>query len=400
VDKSIDNVESFEKLGLCRQLLDNVTAQGYTSPTPIQAESIPAILEGKDILGGSHTGTGKTAAFVLPLLQRLIQSDKTSNLPRILILAPTRELAQQIDETVRTLGQGLGYRSVALYGGVKMRPQMDALSEGVDIVSATPGRLLDHIRQETIVLKKVETIVFDEADRMLEMGFIHDINKIIEKLPEQRQNLLFSATISKQVKKLIAVLPGQAERIETSPRNSTAKEIRQSVILIPKPCKADLLVHLAKTESWPRILVFTRAKKGADELTGKLKAAGISAEAIHKDKEQDERTQALSDFKNGQLRVLVATDIAARGLDIEDMPCVINYDLPDRAETYVHRIGRTGRAGIQGEAFSLVSPDESKTLSKIESFLNWNIKRRVIRDYTIPRTGNTSKRPRKPAKKR
>ncbi len=401
MNKTTVNVESFENLGLCRQLLDNITIQGYTSPTPIQAESIPAILEGKDILGGAHTGTGKTAAFVLPLFQKLIDSGKTSPNPRILILAPTRELAQQIDETVKILGQGLDYRSVALYGGVKMRPQMNTLKDGVDIVSATPGRLLDHIRQESIVLKNIETIVFDEADRMLEMGFIHDINKIIEELPEKRQNLLFSATISKQVKKLIAVLPGKAERIETSPRNTTAKEIRQSIILIPKPCKADLLIHLAKTNSWPRILVFTKARKGADELTIKLREAEISADAIHKDKEQEERTQALTDFKNGQLRILVATDIAARGLDIEDMQCVINYDLPDRPETYVHRIGRTGRAGIKGEAFSLVSPDESKSLSKIENFLDWNIKRRVIRNFNIPHMGKDLKRrSRKPAKKR
>jgi ATP-dependent RNA helicase RhlE len=392
----LNNVQvSFEQLGLSSPLLENIASLGYEHPTQIQAESIPRILEGKDILGGAHTGTGKTAAFMLPILELLKRSGEAQALPRVLILTPTRELAIQVEQSACELKTGLAFRAAAVYGGVKMRVQTAVFEAGVDIIIATPGRLLDHLRQGNINLGNVQILVFDEADRMLDMGFIHDMNKIVAELPEQRQTLLFSATASGKVKRLIhEMLSCPTEHIEVTPPNSAAKKIRQNVIMIPRACKADLLAHIIKQENYNQVLVFTRSKKAADELTATLTSAGISAAAIHKDKEQSERTQVLDDFRSGVIKVLTATDIAARGLDIDNMPCVVNYELPERPEVYIHRIGRTGRAGRQGQAFSLVSPDEMKLLDKIEKLLKWNIKRVVIRDYTPPKSSGGMSRKR------
>ncbi len=363
---------SFERLGLQAELLDAVAAEGYTSPTPIQARAIPVILEGRDVLGGAQTGTGKTAAFALPILQ-LLNKGERGRLPRALILTPTRELAAQVEESVRTYGRKLPLRSTVIYGGVGINPQIDALRRGVDILVATPGRLLDHAGQGTLNLSRVEILVLDEADRMLDMGFIHDIRRILKLLPHKRQNLLFSATYSNEIKSLADGLLHEPELIEVARRNTAAETVTHVVHPVGHTRKRELLSHLIKGGDWKRVLVFTRTKHGANRLANQLMSDGVSATAIHGNKSQAARTRALAEFKSGAVRTLVATDIAARGLDIDSLPHVVNYELPNIPEDYVHRIGRTGRAGANGKALSLVCLEEEELLTNIQKVLQHKI---------------------------
>ncbi|QSH40998.1 DEAD/DEAH box helicase [Lentisphaerota bacterium ZTH] len=372
---------TFEKLGLIPDLLSTIGTQGYEKPTPIQAKSIPVILEGRDVLGSAQTGTGKTAAFTLPVLQILHNSKSGERKPRVLVLTPTRELAAQVEQSVKTYGGKLRTRSVAVFGGVGINPQINRLRQGVDILVATPGRLLDHVEQKTADLSKIEILILDEADRMLDMGFIHDIRKVLDLLPPKRQNLLFSATFPKAVKRLSHQILDNPVTIEADRKNSTAEKVRQVVHLIEKGQKRHLLSHLIREEEWTRTLVFTRTKWGADKLAKQLSRDGIAAAAIHGGKTQSARTRVLADFKSGKITAMIATDIAARGLDIADLPHVVNYELPNVPEDYVHRIGRTGRAGAEGIAISLVSGDEKPLLTGIEKFLNWNIKRVRVRNF-------------------
>ena len=375
---------SFSELGLSAELLRAVEQQGYREATPIQQQAIPVVLEGRDILAGAQTGTGKTAGFTLPLLQRL-QSGPPVNgrrSVRVLILAPTRELAAQVDESVRTYGKHLPFRSVKIFGGVSINPQISKLRKGVDIVVATPGRLLDHLQQRTIDLSGVETLVLDEADRMLDMGFIRDIRKILAVLPAQRQNLLFSATFSQEIRRLAADLLDEPTEIQVSPRNTTAERVRQLVHPVDKARKRELLSQLIGRGDWRQVLVFTRTKHGANRLAQQLERDGLSAAAIHGNKSQGARTRALADFKSGAVRVLVATDIAARGLDIDALPHVVNYELPNVPEDYVHRIGRTARAGREGHAVSLVCVDELKLLRDIEQLLKTPLEQEIVEGYT------------------
>jgi ATP-dependent RNA helicase RhlE len=366
---------SFEQLGLCAELLDAVAANGYTQPTPIQSQAIPLILEGRDVLGGSQTGTGKTAAFTLPLLQRLAASggEKRRREPRALVLTPTRELAAQVGESVATYGKGLALRSTIVFGGVGIHPQIGALSRGVDILVATPGRLLDHANQQTVDLSRIEVLILDEADRMLDMGFIHDIRRIMKLLPQRRQNLLFSATYSEEIRKLSSGILQDPALIEVARRNTAAEKVEQFVHPVAKADKPALLIELIKKGNWNQVLVFTRTKHGANRLAKQLASAGISSSAIHGNKSQSARTRALAGFKGGEVRVLVATDVASRGLDISRLPHVVNFELPNVPEDYVHRIGRTGRAGEEGAAHSLVSADERGLLRDIERLLNRDI---------------------------
>jgi len=363
----------FQKLGLMADLQRAIAAQGYVRPTPIQAQAVPAVLQGRDVLAGAQTGTGKTAAFTLPLLQLLSQRKRSrepgSKAPRALVLTPTRELAAQVGESVSTYGAHLPLKSTVIFGGVKINPQKDALRRGVDILVATPGRLLDHAGQGTLDLSAVEILVLDEADRMLDMGFIHDIRKVLAMLPRRRQNLLFSATYSKDIKRLADSLLHNPMMIEVARRNTAAETVTQHVYRVDKQAKRDLLIHLIDEGQWFQVLVFARTKHGANRLAEQLNRAGIEAAAIHGNKSQGARTKALAGFKDGSLRVLVATDIAARGLDISRLPHVVNYELPNVPEDYVHRIGRTGRAGEEGVALSLVGPDEAKLLRDIERLL-------------------------------
>ncbi len=363
---------SFNNLGLSTELLRAVSAQGYSRPTPIQARAIPVVLKGGDVLAGAQTGTGKTAAFTLPLLQRLAAkpSPRGRRQVRALVLAPTRELAAQVGESISAYGRYLSLRSTVVFGGVAIRPQINALRNGVDILVATPGRLLDHVGQQTLDLSKVEILVLDEADRMLDMGFIRDIRRILSLLPQQRQNLLFSATFPNAITQLANGLLSAPTRIEVARRNTAAESVEQSVHLIDKSHKRALLSHLINRNDWRRALVFTRTKHGADRLARQLAKDGITTAAIHGNKSQNARTKALAAFKRGTVRVLVATDIAARGLDIDQLPQVVNFELPNVPEDYVHRIGRTGRAGHGGQAVSLVSGDERKLLKGIELLLN------------------------------
>jgi ATP-dependent RNA helicase RhlE len=367
----------FHDLGLAPDLLRAVAVQGYACPTPIQAQAIPVILQGRDVLAGAQTGTGKTAAFTLPLLQRLDQAPTRKanggKAPRALVLTPTRELAAQVGESVATYGTHLPLRSTVIFGGVGINPQKDALRRGVDVLVATPGRLLDHAGQRSVDLSAVEILVLDEADRMLDMGFIHDIRKVLALLPKQRQNLLFSATYSDEIKRLADGLLRNPAVIEVARRNTAAETVTQHVYKVDKNAKRDLLIHLVEAGQWFQVLVFTRTKHGANRLAEQLNRAGIGAAAIHGNKSQGARTRALSGFKDGSVRVLVATDIAARGLDIDRLPHVVNYELPNVPEDYVHRIGRTGRAGEEGAALSLVSPDEAKQLRDIERLLKKGI---------------------------
>ncbi|USX12723.1 DEAD/DEAH box helicase [Oxalobacteraceae bacterium OTU3CAMAD1] len=377
---------SFSSLGLSDAIVRAVTETGYTTPTPIQLQAIPAVLNGGDLLAGAQTGTGKTAGFTLPLLQRLstdaagaAQTSNTTTRPiRALILTPTRELAAQVEESVRIYGKYTKLNSTVIFGGVGINPQIKQLKHGVDILVATPGRLLDHMEQRTVNLSKVEILILDEADRMLDMGFIRDIKKVLAALPAKRQNLLFSATFSDEIKALADGLLNKPATIEVARRNSTVEVIAQKIHPVDRDKKHPMLAHLIKSNDWSQVLVFTRTKHGANKLVEQLGADGIGAMAIHGNKSQSARTKALSEFKDNKLQVLVATDIAARGIDIDQLPHVVNYDLPNIPEDYVHRIGRTGRAGATGEAVSLVCVDEHDMLKDIEKLIKQTLPREVI----------------------
>jgi len=362
----------FDELGLQAELLRAVSAEGYTTPTPVQARTIPVVLERRDVLAGAQTGTGKTAAFALPILQILNKAGR-GRFPRALVLTPTRELAAQVADSFRVYGQNLPLRQTVVFGGVGINPQIDKLRRGVDILVATPGRLLDHASQRTVNLSKVEILVLDEADRMLDMGFIFDIKRILKLLPTRRQNLLFSATYSDEIKALADGYLRNPELIEVARRNIAAETVTQKVHPVGHSHKRKLLSHLIKEGGWGRVLVFTRTKHGANRLSKQLMQDGISATAIHGNKSQAARTKALADFKKGSVRTLVATDIAARGLDIDHLPHVVNFDLPNVAEDYVHRIGRTGRAGEEGTALSLVCSGEQYLLKNIHRVLHFEI---------------------------
>jgi ATP-dependent RNA helicase RhlE len=372
---------SFSTLGLSADLLRAVAAQGYTRPTPIQLQAIPAVLSRRDVLAGAQTGTGKTAAFTLPMLHLLSESSGRHRAPRCLVLTPTRELAAQVGESVRTYGRHLPLRAMQIFGGVGMGPQVTQLRRGVDIVVATPGRLLDHAGQRNIDLSRIELLVLDEADRMLDMGFIHDIRRVIKLLPRRRQNLMFSATYSHEIERLARGLLEDPVRIEVARRNTAAETVEQFVHPVIKERKRALLSHLIRTGEWPQVLVFTRTKHGANRLAQQLERDGITAAAIHGNKSQGACTRALADFKRGAVRTLVATDIAARGLDIDALPHVVNFELPHVPEDYVHRIGRTGRAGSNGTAISLVSADEFGLLSGIEKLLGRRINREGVTGF-------------------
>jgi ATP-dependent RNA helicase RhlE len=359
----------FSDLGLQPELLRAVAEKGYATPTPIQAKAIPAVLSGRDILAGAQTGTGKTAGFVLPVLQRL--SAATGHAPRALVLSPTRELTAQIAENAKAYGRYKNLRSLVIFGGVSEKPQIEGLRRGCDLLIATPGRLLDLVEQGYADLSKIECLVLDEADRMLDMGFIHAIKRIIKLLPPQRQNLMFSATYSDDIRELASRILRNPVAVEVAPRNTTAERVDQVAFKVPKEAKRHLLVHLfdhgAQNEgTWHQVLVFTRTKHGANRLAQQLEGAGIRAAAIHGNKSQGARVRALEDFKSGQIAALVATEVASRGLDIKELPQVVNYELPNVPEDYVHRIGRTARAGASGRAVSLVSPDEVGLLRDIE----------------------------------
>ncbi len=373
---------SFSALGLSEPIVRAVSEHGYTIPTPIQLQAIPAVLNGGDLLAGAQTGTGKTAGFTLPILQRLLANPRPANagkkVIRVLVLTPTRELAAQVEESVRTYGKYAGVKSTVIYGGVGINPQISILRQGVDILVATPGRLLDHHQQRTVDLSHVEILVLDEADRMLDMGFIHDIKKVLAVLPKKRQNLLFSATFSEEIKKLADGLLDNPALIEVARRNSTVEMITQKVHPVDRDKKKDLLIHLIKQNNWHQVLVFTRTKHGANRLAEQLNKSNITALAIHGNKSQAARTKALAEFKTGDLAVLVATDIAARGIDIDQLPHVVNFEIPNVPEDYVHRIGRTGRAGATGEAISLVCVDEKKMFYDIERLIKRDVESVVI----------------------
>ncbi len=371
----------FNQLGLSAELLRAVDEKGYQEATPIQQKSIPLILDGRDILAGAQTGTGKTAGFALPLLQRLQFSPHNRRSVRALILTPTRELADQVGESLRDYGRHLPFWTAVIFGGVSINTQFSKLRKGADVIVATPGRLLDHLQRKTIDLSKIELLVLDEADRMLDMGFIRDIKKIFKFLPNQRQNLLFSATFSNDIRRLAADLLDKPTEIEVAARNQPADRVRQVVYPVDRRRKRELLSHCIGTENWQQVLVFARTKRGANRLAENLSRDGLNAEAIHGNKSQAARTRALRDFKAGRVRVLVATDIAARGLDIDRLPHVVNYELPHVPEDYVHRIGRTARAGQEGEAISLVCVDEHNMLRDIERLLKREIDKEIIPGY-------------------
>lgn len=399
---------SFATLGLRQPILDAIDALGYETPSPIQAKAIPVINSGRDVLAAAQTGTGKTGGFVLPILEKLADGERAArNQVRSLILAPTRELAAQIGESVQNYSKHLQLSSFVVFGGVKINPQMMRLRRGADILVATPGRLIDLAQQNAVKFQKLEVLVLDEADRMLDMGFIHDIRRIMNFLPKRRQTLMFSATFSPEIKQLARTIVHQPEVISTSPQNSTATRVKQWMHPVDKAKKAALLTHLIVDNAWSQVLVFTRTKHGANKLTKYLENSGITAAAIHGNKSQGARTRALSEFKSGDVGVLVATDIAARGLDIEQLPQVVNYDLPSVAEDYVHRIGRTGRAGATGHAISLVCADEVEQLQSIEHFINALVDRKYIGGFEpkheVPKTSLSNKKkkssgPKKPKK--
>ena len=372
----------FSKLGLSDSILKAVEKKGYNTPSPIQEKSIPLVLEGRDVMAAAQTGTGKTAGFTLPILQLLSKGQPTkSNQVRTLILTPTRELAAQVQDSVATYGRQLPLKSAVVFGGVKINPQMQKLRGGVDILVATPGRLLDLYSQNAVKFDQLEIIVFDEADRMLDMGFIHDIKRILKILPTKRQTLMFSATFSDDIRKLAKSLVNNPVEISVTPRNSTVKTVKQWIHPVDKSRKQALLTKLIKDHGWYQVLVFSRTKHGANRIATQLGKKGITAVAIHGNKSQGARTRALADFKAGKVNVLVATDIAARGIDISELPHVVNFDLPHVPEDYVHRIGRTGRAGSKGEAVSLVSADEAKQLFDIERLTQKKLDRIMVDDF-------------------
>ena len=373
---------TFSTLGLSEPLLRAVSEQGYTIPTPIQLQAIPAVLSGQDLMAAAQTGTGKTAGFTLPLLQRLSSGNKVqANSIRALVLTPTRELAAQVGESVATYGHYLPLRSAVIFGGVSINPQMMTLRRGVDVLVATPGRLMDLYSHNAIKFSQLEILVLDEADRMLDMGFIRDIRKIMALLPKRRQTLMFSATFSDDIRSLAKDLLRNPAFVEATPCNAAANTVNQWVHPVDQKRKPELLSHLVRHHAWEQVLVFTRTKHGANRVAEKLAQDGISAAAIHGNKSQGARTKALADFKKGSLRVLVATDIASRGLDIEQLPQVVNFDLPNVAEDYVHRIGRTGRAGATGQAVSLVSIDEKQMLSGIEKLIRQMLPREMVAGF-------------------
>lgn len=373
---------SFSKMGLIEPLIRTVSQLGYTNPTPVQERSIPVILSGHDLLASAQTGTGKTASFVLPCLQKITNLPAVKkNKAHVLILTPTRELAAQIHDNIILLSQNLSVQSAVVFGGVKINPQMMKLRSGVDILVATPGRLLDLCNQNAVKLDKTSTLILDEADRMLDMGFIHDIKRVIKLLPAQKQSLMFSATFSKEIRNLTQGLLNKPITVDVSSRNSSVSMINQIVHPVDKNRKTALLSHLIHTNQWQQTLVFSRTKHGANKLVKHLAEAQIHSAAIHGNKSQAQRTKALTDFKSGKLPILVATDIAARGIDIDKLPCVVNFDLPQVAEDYVHRIGRTGRAGCAGYAVSLVSADEISQLQSIERLIKKTLNRIEIEDY-------------------
>ncbi|WP_459616414.1 DEAD/DEAH box helicase [Bordetella sp. 2513F-2] len=378
---------SFADLGLADTLLRAVAETGYTTPTPIQAQAIPLVLQGGDLLAAAQTGTGKTAGFTLPILQRLAQSKpalRKPGRPRCLILTPTRELTAQVAESVHTYGKYTGLSAMVMFGGVNINPQITALKKPLDILVATPGRLLDHAGQKTVDLSGVEILVLDEADRMLDMGFIRDIRKVLALLPRQRQNLLFSATFSDEIRTLARGVLNDPGEVSVTPRNTATELVTQTMHLVAQSHKRDLISHLISASGWHQVLVFTRTKHGANRLAEKLVKDGLSAAAIHGNKSQSARTRALAGFKDGSVTVLVATDIAARGLDIDQLPVVVNFELPNVPEDYVHRIGRTGRAGATGMAISLVDDSEIKLLKAIERLIKKPIERKPVLDWTPP----------------
>jgi ATP-dependent RNA helicase RhlE len=379
-------LSTFAELGLLPELQKAVADEGYTTPTPIQAQAIPVVIAGRDVMGGAQTGTGKTAAFALPILQRLAPHANASMSParhpvRALILTPTRELAAQVQESFKAYSKYLPLRSTVVFGGVPMDPQTAALRSGVEILVATPGRLLDHAQQKMLNLQQVEVFVLDEADRMLDMGFIPDVKRIIAMLPPKRQNLLFSATFPDEVRRLTQALLHEPVSVQVAPKHATADLVEHKVHPVPRERKRDLLVHIIRARDIKQVLVFCATRLGANRLAYQLNRDGVHAAAIHGDKSQQERIEALDAFKAGKVGVLVATDVAARGLDIEDLPYVINYELPNTPEDYVHRIGRTGRAGKTGEAVSLVSPDEHEKLADIEKTIKKQIVREIVPGY-------------------
>ncbi len=395
---------SFSTLGLSDPILRALSDKGYKDPTPIQAQAIPPIIAGRDVMAAAQTGTGKTAGFTLPLLHRLAEGHRAKpNSVRALVLTPTRELAAQVNENVSQYSKHLSLRSAVVFGGVKINPQMMKLRQGVDVLVATPGRLMDLYHQNAIKFNQLEILVLDEADRMLDMGFINDIRKILSLLPKQRQNLMFSATFSSDISKLTKGLLNNPVQIDVSPLSTTAVLVKQMVHPVDKKTKSRLLTHLIRKNDWDQILVFARTKRGANRLALQLEKNKIHAQAIHGDKSQSARTRALANFKQGKVKVLVATDIAARGIDISELPHVINFDLPDTAENYVHRIGRTGRAGASGEAISLVCADEVDALSDIENLIGKLLPRKIINgfepDHDLPETRLTEKKTKSRIKK-
>ncbi|WP_298902514.1 DEAD/DEAH box helicase [uncultured Psychroserpens sp.] len=390
---------SFQSLGLSDALLKAISKKGYTTPSPIQEKAIPPILEGRDVLASAQTGTGKTAGFTLPLLHYLSENPKDKFRPiRALILTPTRELAAQVYESVKDYSEFLNIKSAVIFGGVNQKPQVATLRRGVDVLVATPGRLLDLQNQNLLSIKRVEVFVLDEADRMLDMGFLRDIERVMNLMPNKRQNLMFSATFSKDIRKLANSILNQPVQVEATPENSTVEAISQKVYRVAKNKKTDLIIKLISDGNWKQALVFTRTKHGANRLTKKMISAGISAAAIHGNKSQGARTKALAGFKKGTVRVLVATDIAARGLDIPLLPHVVNFELPNISEDYVHRIGRTGRAGANGQALSLVSADETLYLKNIEKLIGERIEVEIIEGFEPD--PNASTEPIKPGQNR
>ncbi|MBR9915306.1 MAG: DEAD/DEAH box helicase [Algicola sp.] len=390
---------SFQSLGLSEALLKAVSKKGYTQPSPIQEKAIPPVLNGRDVLASAQTGTGKTAGFTLPLLHYLSENPKEKFRPiRALILTPTRELAAQVYESVKDYSEFLNIKSAVIFGGVNQKPQVAKLRQGIDVLVATPGRLLDLQNQNLLSIKRVEVFVLDEADRMLDMGFLRDIERVMKLMPEKRQNLMFSATFSKDIRKLANSILNNPVQVEATPENSTVDAISQKVYRVAKTKKTDLIIKLISDGNWKQVLVFTRTKHGANRLTKKMVSAGISAAAIHGNKSQGARTKALAGFKNGSVRVMVATDIAARGLDIPLLPHVVNFELPNISEDYVHRIGRTGRAGADGQALSLVSADETTYLKDIEKLIGESIDVEIVEGFEPD--PNASTEPIKPGQNR